>query len=215
MQLSSVLGVLVAAFMAVSSAQAATKAKGLLESANEVRLWDNQGKEGFLENGPIDLVYQRPGAVGLIPLFTGHRQILLKQGNQTLTFDLHARDFYHFGNFKVAATEKTPITLSGQMQTDVLDVTEQDSKQSCTYAGYCYACSPGLSFQGKIETTCSFKLNLACRGSEPTRAEVTRYQESTTVSITDESKNAVLGVIHLTPVVKSSERTLRVTGSCR
>lgn len=210
-------GVLVTFFLSTIT-HAATTIKGTLELSNpnrtRIQVTDNQGQEVQLANGEVEITYQRPGPVGFIPLFTGHRQLLLTQADKTLTFDLYTKDFNSLGDFKTPVNSKTSISLSGHTQTETVDITEQNSSQSCTYSGLCFACSPGISLSGNFEMSCSLKYNLSCNGQEPTLAEVTRYRDFRSIWIVNSNTNEILGMVRLNPTIRSTEKTLKVTGSC-
>jgi hypothetical protein len=199
-----------------SRAQAATRFEGTLalRGSQALSVTGSHGEALTLNNGPIELVYQSPGLTGFVSLFTGHRQVLVNQGAQPLVIDLASSDFNSFGAFRTPVQQGQSIMLVGGSQQTVVRVEQRASKQSCTYSGYCMACSPGIGFDGKLTTDCSFKYNLSCSGSEATRAEFTDYTVSDSVSVIDSASNAVLGVITRDPIPNTSEKTLSVTGSC-
>jgi hypothetical protein len=47
---------------------------------------------------------------------------------------------------------------------------------SCTYAGVCLTCTPGIGFDGKFSTTCAVKFSPVCLGSQTVESRVQLYR---------------------------------------
>lgn len=59
------------------------------------------------------------------------------------------------------------IGCDAVVQRTTLNIEPVKTRQSCNYTGFCWACAPGIGFDGKMDLQCRFQITPFCQGSRP------------------------------------------------
>ncbi|MBI5241880.1 MAG: hypothetical protein HY926_15515 [Elusimicrobia bacterium] len=178
-----------------------------LSPGKAVALKAVSGAPMTLADGPVKLVYGKPGASDF---FTRARSVSLTQGSATAAFPARSPEFDSFGAFSTSPAGEDYM-LKGTQTVKQTGQYERQGTDSCTYSGFCYA--SGLNSKG--EFSYSYGFHVSCSGSRDVLHQITQYETTKTVALISLQEQAIVGVITGAPEASQKVRTIKDLSSCR